>query len=387
MPDWELPVQSYADYEQDQKVRLNGQQKAMERANAITELALGTQSASDLDGVDPGPVRWIVPGLIPPGYSILTGAPKAGKTFLATDISLGVAAGGRVLSSITVAARPVLYVAMEDDQNSLHRRLQIVWGKGHYPTNWRFITGEKLAALQGNVMDFILETKRMFGTQLVILDTMATVARPDYGRGGNVKNVEYSFGTEWLQFCTRYDISVLGLWHDTKGAGRAKDMNAIDAMSGTAGAAAAPNAILWLHADARRGMNAGILEGHSRAGENFKVSLRRTGGCWVAEEGMPVGEEVHVNTSPRTIEVIRRARAAGRITIGDLRDLFDNPNTASQACHRLVSSGHLVRLGKGEFGAVVDHSSAQLYMLPTPLTSSYDGHDGGDGGDDADGDD
>ena len=41
------------------------------------------------------PLRWMVPGIVPEGATILVGGPKIGKSWLAYGIALAVAAGGR----------------------------------------------------------------------------------------------------------------------------------------------------------------------------------------------------------------------------------------------------------------------------------------------------
>ncbi len=67
------------------------------------------------------PMRWVVPGVIAEGLTILAGAPKLGKSWLALSLALAVASGTDALGCIDVGhPRPVLYLALEDG----HRRLQ-----------------------------------------------------------------------------------------------------------------------------------------------------------------------------------------------------------------------------------------------------------------------
>ena len=64
---------------------------------------------------------WVVPGIIPEGCCILAGRPKIGKSFLVLEIALAVAAGTQVLG-VDVEQRPVLYLALEDNERRLQRR-------------------------------------------------------------------------------------------------------------------------------------------------------------------------------------------------------------------------------------------------------------------------
>src|SRR4051812_32712602 len=55
---------------------------------------------------------------------LLTGKPKAGKSFLALDIADSISRGSAVLGALRVNRRgPVLYLAMEDGKIELARRL------------------------------------------------------------------------------------------------------------------------------------------------------------------------------------------------------------------------------------------------------------------------
>jgi len=64
--------------------------------------------------------RWAVPGIIPEGVTLLGGAPKIGKSWLALGLSLAIASGGKALGSVEVEPGAVLYLALEDTG----RRLQ-----------------------------------------------------------------------------------------------------------------------------------------------------------------------------------------------------------------------------------------------------------------------
>src|SRR5690625_3898471 len=68
------------------------------------------------------PTEWVIPGLAPEGFGLLTGPPKIGKSWFALSVSLGSAAGGKVLGRIDVKARPVLYLALEDGDRRLQDR-------------------------------------------------------------------------------------------------------------------------------------------------------------------------------------------------------------------------------------------------------------------------
>ncbi len=65
---------------------------------------------------------WIVPGILPAGLTILAGPPKKGKSWMALELALAVAAGGFFLGRKALQGR-VLYVALEDSARRLKARI------------------------------------------------------------------------------------------------------------------------------------------------------------------------------------------------------------------------------------------------------------------------
>ena len=54
-------------------------------------------SAADLQKMTLPEPRWIVPGLIPEGVTLLAGKPRVGKSWLALDLAIAVATGAEAL--------------------------------------------------------------------------------------------------------------------------------------------------------------------------------------------------------------------------------------------------------------------------------------------------
>ena len=73
---------------------------------------------------------WIVPNLLPEGFSILGGRPKVGKSWLAMQISHAVITGGQVFGQ-KVSKGKVFYLALEDNPRRLHRRMR----QQHWPSS------------------------------------------------------------------------------------------------------------------------------------------------------------------------------------------------------------------------------------------------------------
>ncbi|HSW43287.1 MAG TPA: AAA family ATPase [Patescibacteria group bacterium] len=78
--------------------------------------------AADLLALDLPPIRWIVPGLIPEGTTILAAPPKVGKSCLIYQIAVEASIGGDVLGR-RVTPGSVLYLALEDGKRRGQQRL------------------------------------------------------------------------------------------------------------------------------------------------------------------------------------------------------------------------------------------------------------------------
>ena len=99
----------------------------------------GIFSAADLQHREFPPIKWIVPDVLPEGLTLLAGKPKLGKSWLALDMALAVAGGGSVLGR-ECDPGAVLYLALEDNQRRLQRRLQRLEPHFDWPAGLEFQT-------------------------------------------------------------------------------------------------------------------------------------------------------------------------------------------------------------------------------------------------------
>jgi AAA domain len=87
-----------------------------------------TWSAVELLNTEFPEPRWAVPGIVAEGVNLLAGAPKLGKSWMALNLAIAVASGGRALGHVQVEQGPVLYLALEDTPRRLQSRLRMVLG-------------------------------------------------------------------------------------------------------------------------------------------------------------------------------------------------------------------------------------------------------------------
>src|SRR5215207_4636708 len=69
------------------------------------------------------PIRYVVPGYIAEGLTLLAGPPKLGKSWLVLDAGLALATGGTCLGGLVCEQGDVLYLALEDKERRLQGRI------------------------------------------------------------------------------------------------------------------------------------------------------------------------------------------------------------------------------------------------------------------------
>jgi len=165
---------------------------ALVRVNEqLTQLMAGDEAAprksfkiKELLTANYPPVKFIIPGLLPVGLSILAGRPKEGKSWLALQIALAAYLGGTVLGQ-AVPRLKVLFLGLEDTEHRLSDRLKKLldgmfggqipelqeYGDVDINIDWSPLSEQGLADLH-DAMDRV-------GYDLVIIDTFSRIL----GRG------------------------------------------------------------------------------------------------------------------------------------------------------------------------------------------------------------
>ena len=69
------------------------------------------------------PLKWLVPNLVTEGLVLLAGKPKVRKSWMTLDIGLATADGRFCLGDRKCAEGSVLYLALEDGERRLQRRI------------------------------------------------------------------------------------------------------------------------------------------------------------------------------------------------------------------------------------------------------------------------
>ena len=153
----------------------------------------------------------VVENLLYTGAYILAGAPKIGKSFLVAQIAYHISSG-RPLWRYQVRQGTVLYLALEDDEGRLQRRMYRMFGV-EGANSLYFATNAKLigSGLDGQLENFVQEHR---DTRLIVIDTLQKVRE--------TVNDSYSYSSDYdvigklKQFADKHGVCVLIVHHTRK---------------------------------------------------------------------------------------------------------------------------------------------------------------------------
>ena len=249
----------------------------------------------------------VIENLLYTGAYILAGAPKIGKSFLVVQIAHHVSSG-QDLWGYKTHQGTVLYLALEDDESRLQRRIFRMFGvEGtnslHFATNAKMIGG----GLDEQLEKFVREHS---DTKLIVVDTLQKVRE--------AVSDSYSYSSDYevigklKQFADRYGVCVLIVHHTRKQpAGDSFEM-----ISGTTACWA-----VWMVRSsvtvAERKNWGGILPPHLSGRCLILGHLKSTKGCCVSRHPMPrnrapgMGKKCSENAQPQN-EILCSKGAWGR---------------------------------------------------------------------------
>ena len=240
---------------------------------------LPVQSAdSILTTIWPEPT-WAVPGILPVGLGILAGAPKVGKSWLALQIALAVAAGGVVLGK-NVEPGLILYLALEDPEGRLQDRMnKQLWPKGlkaEFVTIGKLFDHVKVTGLTvGNLLAYQIDHSLY---RLVVIDTLSRAIK------GNQKEVDEM--TEALspiqESAHKNNCAILLIDHHRKNMSESQD--AIADILGSTAKGAMADTTLGLYRERNKSGARLSITGRDVEERNIEVAFDKVTWCWQLNE-------------------------------------------------------------------------------------------------------
>lgn len=230
-------------------------------------------TAADLMRKTFEPIKFVVPGYVVEGLTILAGAPKLGKSWAVLDWAVSVASGGMAFGSIQCEQGDALYLALEDNQRRLQSRLRHMqnWhppARLTFHTEWPDLDGDCIPRLEEWI-------NSVASPRLIIIDVFAKVRGTSTGRETQYE-LDYKFAAKLQQLAIRWAVGVVLVHHTRK----MEAEDPFDAVSGTRGLTGAADSVLVLKRDV--GSQQPILYGRGRDLEEIESALefQKDTGVW-----------------------------------------------------------------------------------------------------------
>jgi len=298
---------------------------------------------------------WIIPDLMPEGYTVLAGLPKLGKSVIGLQIAEAVASGG-VLFNERVKSGRVLYIAVEDTERRLQRRMKenqhVGTGKIFFFNGWDALDKSGFAELEK-------ELKRI-KYRICILDTLFRMFSPRVRQNDSAQMA--AIGDALQNLCkpgTGLVSGLIGLDHHNKGA-YFEDGNNLGNLSGSTAKAGAADT-LW-NCYRKRGQNEMKVEitGRDVDEQDLKLGFERLTRCYQLKT------ETDVREASVQEEILKAMMVNKPISVPKIAEL-----TGRDRAHLVREIGELVEKGKVIRGG--RENKEQLYVkVFSPLMFSGD---------------
>jgi hypothetical protein len=287
----------------------------------------------------PEPI-WAVPGLLPVGLTILAGAPKVGKSWLALQIAQAVAVGGFVFGTL-VERGPVLYLALEDPPRRLKERMnKQKWPMGldaDFMTVGSFI--EKIGDLRNGGGERLTRQIEQRGYRFVAIDTLSrTIA-------GDQNDVQQM--TSWLTplqvMAHEQNCAVVLIDHHRKTG--SIDPDAIGDILGSTAKGAMTDTALGLYRERGKAGARLLVTGREVEEKTLNLRMDWLTGCWQLE----AGNEGMTTQQTDLLDVLEQIGPAG---VNDIAEAVGrNRGNVYKQLTELERKGKVVKVGK-EWGKV-----------------------------------
>jgi hypothetical protein len=296
-------------------------------------------TASALQRKEFPPLKFILPGLVPEGATLLVSRPKLGKSWLVLDLAISIAAGRFTLGELRPAQGDVLYLALEDGQRRLQRRISRILPtfSGSWPERLTIAT-EWSRADQGGLADIKNWIATVSAPRAAIVDTLAQFRAMSTGKNQLYAD-DYQAIIGLQKLAIAHGIGVIIVHHDRK----SEADDPFDTVSGSLGLTGAADTILIM----KRQAGGVTLHVRGRDLEESEIALQfdKATCRWSM-----LGTAAEVNRSAerkRVLEVL----SSGALAVKDIliRAELRSRNATDQLVYKMVQDGQIVRTDRGHY--------------------------------------
>lgn len=302
-------------------------------------------------------LEWAVDGIIPEGLTFLVGPPKAGKSWLILNLALSVAKNEPALGCIepsTKTPRPVFYLALEDGQRRLQRRLRTVAPNQRMPPNLTFKIRCKPNQLQDTISTYLYQNYiQGEPAPLVILDTLGKVM-PSGSSTESSYERDYRISSSLKQMADDYPgTAFVVIHHDRK----AESDDFVDDVSGTHGLTGGADTIVILKRPRHSNEATLLITGRDVEEKPYSI-ITNDPGVWVlnadtVEESTIKAhtQQIQNNLGDNSKEMIDWIAHHGQITNSEFEQKF-GPNTR-RYLSRFAKAEKIIQVRRGVYEPII----------------------------------
>lgn len=298
----------------------------------------------------PVPRRWLIPGIIADGLTILGGSPKGGKTYLAYALALAVAKYGSWCQHWEVEQGKVIYITLEDDANDTHLRLLELDPTLQLQSNrLLFVHGQdSIPAFGSGLREWLEEALELHQPRLLIIDPISYLYVLKKTGSQFEETKDMLFPLQWLG--KLHQCAIVCLDHRRKRS--ANDVSMVDTLYGSVAKQAVPSGIIMVNRD----QDDIELDMTIRNGQQKKEYVSFTfqdGRCFLAYKG---GEQQPMNQSELRMKVMDALQASPvpmavpdvLLALG-LPDTRQERNIVFQILYRAMKAREIEKTSRGRY--------------------------------------
>jgi AAA domain len=320
------------------------QARRQRRANGAdehldTSADLHWYTAADLQWMEFPPLQFIIPGYLVEGLTILVGKPKRGKSWMALDWVLAVAHGGYAFGTIQCDEGDCLYMALEDSQRRMKRRIKQLLP---HADEWspRLTLCHKMKRLDRGGLDEVRAWASSVPLpRLVVVDTFTRV-RPARDKNETPYDADYRAMSLLQDLATELRIAIVVIHHQRK----LESDDPLDTASGSTGLTGAADSVLVLGRDGQ----GTTLNGRGRDIDDIEVALSfdKTTGRWSI-----LGDAQEIRRSESRSAILAALKAAPEpLTPAEIaiRTGIDR-NAVDAQLHRMMKAAEVLSRTRGRY--------------------------------------
>jgi hypothetical protein len=297
------------------------------------------------------PRRWLVQSLIANGLTILGGSPKSGKSYLAYALALAVATGGRWCGHWEVESGKVVFVALEDDPDETHHRLEELAGEMRVARGQLFfVHGEQaMPNFDAGALGWIEGTLQHHEPRLLIIDPLSYLYVLKRSGSQFEETKDMLFPLRWLG--RKYACAIVCIDHRRKRS--RDDVTVFDTLHGSIAKQAVADGLLMIDRQEKDLTVAGIIRNANDVLLHLTMEFV-DGRVFLTYE--QEGRNIPTTMSEirmRVFQTLQQAATALSVheimALGDMPDMGPLRNTLRQILVRAVHHGEIAKTERDKY--------------------------------------